>query len=67
MEMEEKSIKMQDIRNLLDVRSMARKIEKRSMLRLGDIGRTRDNITVKWITLTCLRELTHEIGVYWKN
>ena len=38
MEMEETDIKMQDIRNLLDVRSMARKIDKRSMLRLGDIG-----------------------------
>ena len=75
-EMQEKHLNMQDIRNILGVKSLRVKIEKRVMQRIGHVFRLEDSSLVKNVTLGWLTDLENypknpgkkrKTLLYWKK
>ena len=56
-EMQEKHLNMQDIRNILGVKSLRVKIETRVLQRIGHVFRLEDSSLVKNVTLGWLKDL----------
>ena len=74
--MQEQHLNMQDIRNILGVKSIRVKIEKRVLERIGHVFRLNDNSLVKNVTLGWLTDLEEhpkkqgkkrKTVLYWKK
>ena len=57
LEMQERHVNMQDVRNTLGIKSIRSKIEKRVLQRIGHVFRLEDSSLVKNVTLGWLKDL----------